>query len=189
MFNKFKWRVTNMEEIFDVLDENANYLNYTATRSEVHNKGLWHRAVVVFIINSKNEILLQRRSATKRTWAGLLDVSIGGHCNAGEFGYESALREAEEELGLKLKLEQLLFIGLSRSQKVVGDITDNMFNEYYVANTNVDISKLNLQQEEVSEVKFVTKNELEKMMETMEGLTPKKDAFEAILKYVSKENK
>lgn len=176
-----------MEEIFDILDENANYLNYTASRSEAHQKGLWHRAVVAFIVNSKNEVLLQRRSATKKTWANLLDVSVGGHCNAGEFGFECAIRETQEELGLTIKPEQLLFIGLSRSERVMGDIRDNMFNEYYVAKADLDISTLTLQQEEVSEVKFVTPAELQNMIDNnMQGLTPKKDAFEAVIKYLAK---
>ena len=54
-----------MEEIFDVLTENGEFTDETATREECHKKGLWHRATVVFVMNSKNEILLQQRSGQK----------------------------------------------------------------------------------------------------------------------------
>ena len=51
-----------MEEMIDVLDENGVKTGTIATRKEVHKKGLWHRAIVVAIINEKNEILIQQRS-------------------------------------------------------------------------------------------------------------------------------
>ena len=46
------------EEMIDVLDENGIKTGTIATRKEVHKKGLWHRAIVVAIINEKNEILI-----------------------------------------------------------------------------------------------------------------------------------
>ena len=46
------------EELIDILDENGIKTGEVAPRSEVHKKGLWHRAIVVAIINEKNEILL-----------------------------------------------------------------------------------------------------------------------------------
>ena len=50
-----------MEE-FDVLDENGEYKNVTASREECHKKGLWHRAVVIFILEKENQkILLQQK--------------------------------------------------------------------------------------------------------------------------------
>ena len=54
----------NQEEIFDVIDENNKVIG-KATRKEVHAKGLLHRAVHILIVNSKGEMLLQKRSMTK----------------------------------------------------------------------------------------------------------------------------
>lgn len=47
-----------MEEMIDVLDENGVKTGEIVTRKEVHKRGLWHRAIVVAIINEKNEILI-----------------------------------------------------------------------------------------------------------------------------------
>ncbi len=68
-----------MEEYFDVLDEKGNYLGRKETREVCHKNGLWHRAVALFIINSKGEVLLQKRSNLKKMWPGLLDITAGGH--------------------------------------------------------------------------------------------------------------
>ncbi len=57
-----------MEELFDVLDEKGNYTGKVETREKCHKEGLWHKAVALCIINSKNEVLLQRRSANKKLW-------------------------------------------------------------------------------------------------------------------------
>lgn len=46
------------DELIDVLDENGIQTGEILSRSEVHKRGLWHRAIVVAIINEKNEILL-----------------------------------------------------------------------------------------------------------------------------------
>ena len=151
-------------EQFDILDENGNYTGKTESRDFAHSKGLWHRAVVVFLVNSKNQVLLQRRSPSKKKWPNMLDVSAGGHCLAGEFGYQAAIRETAEELGVKVKQKDLTFLGCTKSSFAKGDITDNMFNDYYVAFANVKPSKIKLQTEEVCEAKYVTLAELKAYM-------------------------
>lgn len=177
-------------ELFDVLDENGNYLGQVSDRDAVHKAGLWHRAVVVFLVNSKNQVLLQRRSASKKKWPNMLDVSAGGHTNLGEFGFETAIRETFEELGVSLEKENLTFLGCTKSNMDKGDFKDCMFNEYYVAFKDVSVSNVKLQLEEVSEVKWVTLNELRKMMDDeYVELTPKVEAYEFLLRFLKKNEK
>ena len=47
------------KELIDVLDENGMHTGEVLARDEIHKRGLWHRAIVVAIINENNEILLQ----------------------------------------------------------------------------------------------------------------------------------
>ena len=54
---------------------------------------------LIFLFNSKNEVLLLRGSPTKRLWAGLFN-GIGGHIEAGEDILSSANRELREETGI-----------------------------------------------------------------------------------------
>ena len=97
-----------MEEYFDVLNEKGEYTGKIESREKCHREGLWHKAVVVFIINSKGQVLLQKRSANKKLWPNTWDVTAGGHVLAGEFGFQSILRECEEELGIKLNKNDII---------------------------------------------------------------------------------
>jgi len=72
-----------------------------APRAEIHAKGLLHRAVHVVVINAAGEILLQKRSHKKDHYGGWWDVSVGGHVNPGELYVEAAVRELDEEMGIR----------------------------------------------------------------------------------------
>lgn len=67
-----------MEEFFDICDEDGNLMGEVTSRDEAHKKGLWHRAVVCFFVNDKNEVLLQKRSANKKLWPNMWDVYAVG---------------------------------------------------------------------------------------------------------------
>ena len=89
----------NQEEVFDVVDADDRVIGQ-ATRGEVHRGGLRHRSVHVFLFNSRGELFLQKRAATKDTFPGCYDSSASGHLNTGETYDGGAVRELEEELGL-----------------------------------------------------------------------------------------
>jgi isopentenyl-diphosphate delta-isomerase len=92
------------EEQFDVCDEHDRVIS-TAPRSVVHARHWLHRAVHVFVFNSRGELLLQRRSASKDESPLKLTSSASGHLGAGEDYAPAADRELEEELGLRGRLE------------------------------------------------------------------------------------
>ncbi len=95
------------EEIFDIVDERDRVVGQ-APRSVVHARKLLHRAVHIFVFNSRRELLLQKRSALKDEYPLCYTSSASGHLNAGE-SYESAApRELQEELGLAVPLEWLM---------------------------------------------------------------------------------
>ena len=94
------------EEIFDVVDENDNVIGQ-APRSEVHARGLLHRAASVFVFNSRGQLLLQKRSAAKDEFPGCWTSSASGHLGAGESYDQCAPREMQEEIGIDAPLEYL----------------------------------------------------------------------------------
>ena len=94
------------EEIFDVVDEHDVVVEQ-ATRREVHARGLLHRAVHIFLFNSRGELLLQRRSALKDEFPLCWTSSASGHLDAGESYEQAAGRELREELGLTAELQFL----------------------------------------------------------------------------------
>lgn len=72
-----------MEEYLDVLDADGNKTGIEKPRSLVHRDGDWHRVAHIWVINDKNEILLQRRSHEKDHNPDMLDLSCGGHLSGG----------------------------------------------------------------------------------------------------------
>ena len=130
-----------MEEYFDVLNNKGQYTGRTESREKCHKEGLWHKAVAVFVINSKGQVLLQRRSPNKKMWPNMWDMTAGGHVLSGEFGFQSIIRECKEEIGIILDKRDITFIGCSISTNIKGDIINNHFNEYYIAKKEIDLKE------------------------------------------------
>lgn len=173
-----------MEEKFDVLNEKGEYTGRVESREICHKDGLWHKAVAVFAINSKEQVLLQKRSSNKKLWPNTWDITAGGHVLTGEFGFEAIIREIKEELGIDIDKENITFIGSSISSNVKGDIVNNHFNEFYIINKDIDETELELQEEEVSEVKWMDKDEIiERVKNNYDGITNKEGCWEYLVKY------
>jgi len=85
--------------LFDVVDDQDVVLR-AEPRDTVHVNNLLHRAVHMILLNSKNHVLLQKRSIWKDRNPGLWDSSAAGHVDSGETYREAALRELREELGI-----------------------------------------------------------------------------------------
>jgi 16S rRNA (adenine1518-N6/adenine1519-N6)-dimethyltransferase len=93
-------------EQFDIVDENDNVVG-TKLRTEVHDRNLLHRAVHILVFNQAGELLLQKRSAWKDREPSKWDSSAAGHLEPAESYEGGAVRETEEELGIRPKLTPL----------------------------------------------------------------------------------
>ena len=94
------------EENLILVDDNDNQIG-TMAKMEVHRKGLLHRAFSVFIINKKNELLLQQRAFSKYHSPGLWTNTCCSHQNEGETSIEAAKRRLNQEMGMSTSLEFL----------------------------------------------------------------------------------
>lgn len=163
-----------MEEKFDVLNELGEFTGKTATREECHAKGLWHRAVYAFIVDNDFNVLLQKRSADKKLWPNKWDVTIGGHVNAGEFGRQALIRECKEELGIEINDNDIKYLVGTTSRYNKNGYINNHYDECYLITKSVSIEDLKLQEEEVSDAKYFSKDEIiERINNNYDGLTEK----------------
>ncbi|MFE0578814.1 NUDIX domain-containing protein [Streptomyces sp. NPDC058874] len=88
------------DEVLDVVDRDDRVLGQ-APRGEVYARGLIHRCVFVLARDAEERIFVHRRTASKLVFPSHYDMFVGGVVGAGESYAEAALREAEEELGVR----------------------------------------------------------------------------------------
>lgn len=74
---------------------------------EAHEKALLHRAFSVFILNDKNELMLQQRAAEKYHSPLLWANSCCSHQREGESNIEAGQRRLQEEMGFVVPLKEL----------------------------------------------------------------------------------
>jgi isopentenyldiphosphate isomerase len=138
-----------MKEIIDIFDEHMNHIG-TMERHMAHKTHAWHKNVNIWVTDGKR-VLVQRRSATKRTFPNCWDASAAGHFSAGETPITGAKREFREELGLKWTFGELKENCIFK----YAEFDTNEFCYMYFIRANVDISRARVQKSEVSEVKYM----------------------------------
>lgn len=165
-------------EYLDVVDENNKLTGKTEERNIIHEKGIWHREVAVWIMNGKGEILLQKRAATKKQepnkWA-----LCAGHIDAGESVESAITREMKEELGVKVSIDELEFLNTYKVQKnLPNNIKNYIFQYMYFLKTDLKIEDYKIRLEELSEIKYVPFPEFENRIKNKdENITFSKQAF------------
>ncbi len=177
------------EELIDVLNENGIKTGKVLPRSEVHKQGLWHRAIVVAIINEKNEILIQQRSANKEKNANMWDISVAGHLSAGQDSLQAASREISEEvtvcLGYNVEVKDFRFMTSFRKQQVFKeDFIENQFYDFFILRQiGINENNIRFQKEEVQAIKFVNISTLNEMRENNK-LVERDECYDALTEYL-----
>ncbi len=177
------------QELLDVLTENGIKTGEILPRSEVHKRGLWHRIIVVAIINEKNEILLQQRSNDKDKNPGMWDISVTGHLSAGQDSLMAATREISEEvsvsLGYSVDVKDFRFMfSYRKEEKVNENHFDRQFYDFFILRqSGLNDKNIKFQTSEVQAIKFVNINKLNEMRE--QGLMVNRDeCYEALSEYL-----
>lgn len=180
-----------MEEMLDVLDEDGIKTGEILTRKEVHKRGLWHRIIVVAIVNEKNQVLLQQRSFTKDKNPGMWDISVTGHISTGQDSLSAASREINEEvsvdLGYKVDIKEFRYMFSYRKQEIVSENhIDRQFYDFFILRKNgLKEKNIKVQESEVEQVKFVSASELNSMIENNE-IVERNAIYKELMNYLFK---
>jgi isopentenyldiphosphate isomerase len=147
----------NLHEQFDVVNAEGQFLGYSKARGEVHRDGDWHQSIHLWVVFNTDPVtlLLQRRSYTKDTHPGRVDVSVAGHLAAGESPMD-ALRESDEEVGLRVLPEEVAFLGKRHIERISQNWKDREIQHIYVVRTDVKFENLCAHPEEVASLLCVT---------------------------------
>ena len=93
-----------MEEFVVLVDQNDQKLGLME-KQQAHVAGLLHRAFSVFIFNSKGELMIQQRAASKYHSPTLWTNTCCSHPRDNETYEQAAHRRLEEEMGFDCELE------------------------------------------------------------------------------------
>ena len=151
------------EELLDVVDEFGEATGQILDKATIHDQGIRHRDVHVWLTNGQ-DFLQQQRTWDKSIMPGQWDISVGGHVGAGESFLDAAVRETAEELGLELPKHrfqaigrlatQLEFPGWRAPHNIVGD-------NFVVVEPDLSLDDLRLQESEVLGARWYPIDQLE----------------------------
>lgn len=145
------------DEWFDTLNDKGEKIG-RAPRTVCHNGSmLLHPVVHVHIINSKGELLLQKRSLTKKIQPGKWDTSVGGHIDSGEALESAIARETLEELGISLVINALIPV----KNYIFQSSVEREFVYSYIYRYEGPIK---FQQEEIDEVAYFNRTTIERLI-------------------------
>ena len=128
---------------------------------------------MVVIRNSNGEFLMQKRSLSKGGDWGV----TGGHPKSGETPIEGIITEVKEELGLDFSNENFIEYDSGCDGK-------DCYKMYFVTK-DINIDDITIQQEELSEVRWFTMDELKSMVNSGELNEDQIDCFNKVCDYLS----
>lgn len=163
-------------EIWDIMNEKGVVTGRTAVRGRtVLKNGEYHLVVHIWVVSSKGNLLIQRRSERRRLMPGEW-AATGGSAVSGEDSLTAAARELREELGIKAEDGALKFASRLKRRNSMLDI--------YFIRCDADATGLRLQRNEVAEVKWVTPDELRRMLEKREYHNYGREYFKTVFDYL-----
>lgn len=143
-------------EVLDLYNGKREKLNKTIMREEKIADGEYKLSVHVWILNSRGELLIQKRNENLVRNPGKWAFT-GGVVDAGETSLQGALRESREELGININKNKIeLLLSFKREQGFV---------DVWLVKEDLDINKLILQKDEVSDVRWVSVKELKRLID------------------------
>src|SRR5688572_17064965 len=136
-----------MDELLDIVTD-EDIVTGHELRSRVHQTGLQHRGVHVFLFTTDGKMLVQKRSADRTSSPSLLDCSVSEHVKAGESYLEAAIRGMKEEMGVDgIELKPLIKIRMKYG------VNDNEISVLY--KDTIDPTRVKFDPVEIESIQYL----------------------------------
>ncbi len=168
-------------ELWDVVDEQGSKLGYQKVRGSKLLDNEYHQVVHVWIVQSDGRYLLQRRSYNKSNAPGYI-AAHAGSVTAGEDVFTGAIREVEEEIGIRIPDDKLEFVA-KLNPFVRGK---NGVDYLFVSFLDIELNDCILDEVEVDSIMYMTQDEILDAVKTGEFYPYGETYFNSIFNYVNK---
>lgn len=142
-------------EYYKVYDKTGRYIRDIKIEDEKNLEDEYLYGVTCFVINEKNQVLMEERANTELT-PGKIDL-VSGHVNGNESGFEAILRELREEVGIYNvdynQIGKLSVLSKPLGFESKGKIRNFLIDFYCVFIEQKQVTKI--QQEEVKSYEWV----------------------------------
>ncbi len=144
-------------EVWDLYNENYELTGESVTRGNPIPENRYHLVIHFWLINSKGEHLIQKRSPLVTSGSGKWAIT-GGSAQAGESSRDAVIREINEEIGYIVDNEDEL---IKFSSKLRGTFILDTW--YLKKDIPIEVFQVG---EEVSDVRYAGKNEIHSLIES-----------------------
>lgn len=145
--------MTDMDALYEILDEEGHKTGETLSRSEVHKRELWHEVVNVWILNAKGEVLLQLRAPGVELCPNVWDVAVGSHLRPNEDPPTAAVRCLGSELGITVLPESLKHLFNIKAANPMQDGSKHrVLGHVFLLKLDIDISTLNVNSQKIAQL-------------------------------------
>ncbi len=144
------------EEKVVLVDKDDNQIGLMP-KMEAHQKGILHRAFSIFLLNSENQILLQKRSSNKYHSGGLWTNTCCSHPRDGENIINAGKRRLSEEMGINTDLIETF--KFTYKAKLENGLTEHEYDHVLIGKYNGNPI---LNEDEAEDYKWVSLEEVKK---------------------------
>lgn len=163
-------------ELVDIYNNKRELTGKVKSRNELEN-GEYRISVHVWIVNQKEQLLLQLRSEKEDKFPNMWGQT-GGGVKFGDSSKQTAIIECWEELGININEDNLYYVG---SYARIKDIVD-----VWLVLQDIQLPDIKLQEDEVSDVKYLTFEDFEKLIEQEKVVPTVNPSYELMKNYYFK---
>ena len=153
-----------MVEMINVVDKDRNIIG-VKSRELVHLDGDWHETFQCWFIEQEENsfyIYVQKRSANKKDFPSMYDITAAGHLLAEET-VEDGVREIKEELGIEVSIDELTFLQAIPNSITLPNFIDNEISLVYLYEVKEQLA-FSFIDEEVEAILRLKLNDFEKLV-------------------------